>query len=168
MTGVEIKYLSKRLTLYRDEVTEEEAFLREHHQAMLCFEYRELVNDGNNLIGSLYRLDEDWRMKIYKKTIEYDPAFEKVITDLFESWLNTSNRIVALFDGWFKSDYEDRDFDTECIERLRQSCNEVSMMLVPNQEFFSQEKSFKLAEDAVKEHQAGDLPDMETIFDRLD
>ena len=65
--------------------------------AILCFDFADLVVQGNNLYESINSLDDDWRKLVYTEVIPYEESSENRIKRLYAGWLDVSKRVVELY-----------------------------------------------------------------------
>jgi hypothetical protein len=159
-------YVEAREGSYRNqlELDSNEALMQDSTLAILCFDFADLVGQGNCLFESINSLDNDWRKLVYTEAIPYMPSFEARIKRLYVNWLNTSHRVVELY-GKVESEFLSRGFDTEPIHLLRKAIREVEGMLTDDSVFFCSEKLVELRDAAIDDVRSG--TDVEFVADAV-
>jgi len=153
-------YVEQRAVLYRTTVAKDAGALNDlRDMAMLCFDFADVVIQGCDIYRSVTQLDEDWRMLVLKKEIEFCPAFELRIENLYRDWLQTSLQAITIYEQ-FDGEYQRRGFDAAGVETLRRYCREAAGILTKDAEFFSHEKLFELGRSALEQHRRQETLEM--------
>jgi len=151
-------FIEARAGLYRQQIESESDcdLMQDHNMAMACFEMADVLLQGCGLYSSINSLDEDWRMLVFKKAIEYRPEFERRIGRLYKSWLDASVGLMRLYDERIGMEYAQRGFDVERVAELRKSIREVQGALTDDAAFFRHEPLVQLRDEAIDACRGGD------------
>ena len=149
-------FVENRAGCYRTQFESESArgyddLMHDSAAAVLCFDFADLVVQGNNLYESINSLDNDWRKLVYANEIEYSVHFENRIKRLYVGWLDVSLKVIALY-GKIESDFNSRGFDTDPIHKLRQSICEIETMECDDSRFFVDAKLVDLRDAAIEDY----------------
>jgi hypothetical protein len=149
-------YVEARAGLYctQLELDSDEALMQDSALAILCFDFADLVGQGNSLYGSINSLDNDWRRLVYTEAIPYAESFENRIKRLYGKWLDTSTRVIDLYNK-IESEFLSRGFDTTPVHDLRKAVREVRGMLVDDSAFFRSAKLIELRDVAIDDVHSG-------------
>ena len=149
-------YVEARAGLYRTqlELDSDEALMQVSALAILCFDFADLVGQGNSLYDSINSLDNDWRNLVYTEVIPFAESFENRIKRLYEKWLDVSNRVIDLY-AKIESEFVSRGFDTTPVHSLRKAVREVQGMLVHDSAFFCGAKLVELRDAAIDDVRNG-------------
>ena len=132
----------------------DETLMQDSGLAILCFDFADLVGQGNCLFESINSLDNDWRTLVYSEVIPFVEPFENRIKKLYEKWLGVSKGVVELYNR-IESEFVSRGFDTNPIHELRKAIREVEGMLIDDSEFFSGAKLVDLRDAAIDDLHKG-------------
>ena len=151
-------FVENRAGCYRTQYESESAegyddLMHESAVAVLCFDFADLVVQGNNLYESINSLDNDWRKLVYANEIDYSVHFENRIKRLYTGWLDVSRKVIALY-GRIESDFNSRGFDTDPIHQLRRSICEVEVMECDDSRFFVDANLMALRDAAIEDYRS--------------
>lgn len=149
-------YVEARAGLYSTqcEIGADEDLMRDSAVAILCFDFADLVGQGNGLYESINSLDDDWRKLVYTEAIPYVESFENRIKRLYEKWLEVSRKVLGLYNR-IESEFESRGFDTTPIHDLRKAVREVEGMVTDDSAFFHDAKLVELRDVAIDDFNNG-------------
>ncbi len=152
-------YVERRAGDYRiqyesgsDEVSEN--LMHDFAVAILCFDFADLVVQGNNLYESINSLDNDWRKLVYMEVIPFAENFENRIKKLYAGFLAVSKNVINLY-GRIESQFVSRGFDTKPIHELRTAIREVEGVMIDDASFFTGTKLIDLRDAAIDDVQNG-------------
>jgi hypothetical protein len=134
-----------------------EEWKQDHDAAMRCFDFEGLLAFGLSLFDFINRIDEVWRVKVFRGLVPYDPASDEVIGDLYRWWLRPCDRILARL-----SELE-KHFDVEGSKEFRSACREVQGLLTRSADFFTHERLARLRDEAVDANRRGESEEMRSI-----
>ena len=129
------------------------ALMQDSAMAVLCFDFADLVVQGNNLYESINSLDNDWRTLVYTEAIPYSDHFENRIKRLYERWLDVSKGVNAFY-GRIETNFTSRGFDTKPIHELRKAIREVEAMPCDDSRFFADAKLVELRDAAINDYRS--------------
>ncbi|HUY37097.1 MAG TPA: hypothetical protein VMV69_30560 [Pirellulales bacterium] len=147
-----------RAEMYRGQTESEAGVVAESSRVVVCFDFRDLVIQGNGLFDSINSLDDDWRLLVLSKALDFDPSFEGRIKRLYRSWLVTSRRVLEIF-AELEDDYLARGFDIDPVRNLRSACGEAGGLLTSDSEFFNHGLT-DLRDEAIDSHERGETLEM--------
>jgi hypothetical protein len=125
-----------------------ENLTRDPAMAILCFDFADLVVQGNNLYESINSLDNDWRKLVYAEAIPFEESYENRLKRLYAGWLDVSKKVVELYNK-IESEYASRGFDAAPIHELRRAIREVEGMQIDDSQFFAHPKLIALRDAAI-------------------
>jgi hypothetical protein len=151
-------YVETRAGLYQSQVEGDcdESLMHDSALAILCFDFADLVGQGNDLYDSINSLDDDWRKLVYADTIAFSESFENRIKRLYEKWLAVSLRVITLY-GKVENEFVSRGFDTEPVHTLRKAVREVQGMTTDDSAFFCGAKLIDLRDAAIDDLRSGQV-----------
>ena len=88
---------------------------------------------------------------VYKQECPYDASLANRILNLYSGWLDTSEKVVALYDS-FEADYAARGRGRDLVLRIKNDVCEVRGILTPDDQFFVGDKLAKLRDAALEGH----------------
>ncbi len=160
--GVRFRHVEERASQY-DRHAQEDSWQADHEWSMVCFDFVELVLEGTDIYDSICRLDNDWRICVYRGDAEYDAAQEGRIVGLFAKWLITSESVLVLYSR-IKKEYDTRGFDTGPIVKLASLAREVRGSMEDDTTFFAREQTFLMSRVAGEQHDQGKSEDADTTI----
>ena len=160
-------YVETRAGVYRTQY--ESAFeepcdnlMEDSAAAILCFDFADLVVQGNNLYESINSLDNDSRTLVYREEIPFVESCEKCIRRLYALWLDVSRKVVIVYSK-IESDFLRRGFDATPIHELRKAIREAEAMSKCDSDFFTHSKLVDLRDQAIDDLRAGN--DLEFVLE---
>ncbi len=146
------KSVKTRNGLYRR--CEHESVVENSNRAQLCFQFADLALQGVDLFDAINSLDEDWRMLVADPAnqIQHDEAFDQKVTELYRSWLETSQKVLHTYTR-LRNDYVERGFDQDRIRALESAVREVEGLLSSDSVFFTD--LWTLRDEAIDQHHNG-------------
>lgn len=144
------KIVRERLDAYEDEY---DVWKADHAQAMLYFNFCDLLEEGVRLFNSICRLDENWRGDVAKKRTEYDEDTHSKIFDLFRRWAKIGRRIDEQLLPWFVQEYGG---DVKSSKEFLACYREVQGILAKDEDFFNGESLSALRDQAIDEFRKGE------------
>ena len=138
--------------VYREE---SELWKRDHALAMAYYNFRDFLEFGINLFDSITKIDEDWRLRVLKHELEYDPAVANRILDVYKMLLEPCaeiERIIPLLEQRFGSVANAAEF--------RSRCREARGILTPDGQFFAGDALVSLCDAAIEENRKGEAFDV--------
>ncbi|HKI35497.1 MAG TPA: hypothetical protein VKA46_26815 [Gemmataceae bacterium] len=136
-----------------------EQWKQDHEAAMCCFDFEGLLAFGLSLYDYINRIDEAWRVKVYRNLVPHDPAVDKVIEELYRGWLKPYDRVLARLSAL------EKHFDVAGAKEFRSACREVQGILTPDEEFFIHDRLARLRDEAVDANRRGEAEEMRSIGD---
>lgn len=137
-----------KLGTYMDEY---DLWKDDHEQAMLYFDFCDLVIDGIKLFRDICRLDEQWRSDVFQKKIEYDNDFDEKISSLFWQLAKISLRVESDMLPQAEADFG----EVNKADEFRSVCESLRGIITPDDEFFQHEKLLDLQKQAILEDEQG-------------
>ncbi len=134
-----------------------EQWKQDHDAAMRCFDFEGLLALGLSLFDFINRVDEAWRVKVYRGLVPYDATMDQVIEGLYRVWLRPCDRLHARL-----AELE-KHFDVKGASEFRAACREVQGILTRDDEFFTGDRLAELRDEAVEDHRAGSTEDMGSV-----
>ncbi len=154
------RFVARDVDKYEEE--QKEAWKQEHEQAQLCFDIHEIVLDGNRIYEDIIRIDEYWRLTVYRSPELYVAEFDTEIESLLSRWHANSIRLLELYDT-MEAEYVSRDFDVALVNQLKRYVAECDSILSP---FTELPENLVLARDAaISEHLAGETVEIGSFRD---
>ena len=151
-SATRVYFVETRASLYRQEA---DSVINEHNDAMLSFGMADLIVQGHDLYESVNRLDNDWRMLVFKGAAPYSEEFDKRIQRLYRSWYDTTEGTLKLFEK-IRDDYIGRGFDKPPVDRLAAALREIKGAITDDGAFFNHESLTQLRDSAIDSFRAGD------------
>jgi hypothetical protein len=155
--------VERRAGDYRTQVESEtgyDSLMHDSATAVLCFDFADLVAQGNNVYESINGLNNDWRNLVYTGAIPYSDHSENRIKKLYERWLDASKNVNTIY-GKIETDFVSRGFDTKPIHDLRRAIREVEAMACDDSSFFASAKLIELRDAAIDDFRGN--TDMEFV-----
>lgn len=144
------KIVRERLDAYEDEY---DLWKTDHEQAMLYFDFCDLLDEGVRLFGSVCRLDENWRSDVANGRIEYDKDTRARILAHFRRWATIGKRIHEQLLPWVVAKYGN---DVEHSAEFLNCYREIQGILTDDKDFFVGDKLHDLRDHAIDEFRKGE------------
>lgn len=83
--------VDRQLEAYR------ESWHKDHEAAMQCRDWEEVIAVGVSTGRLLQMREEAWRERVFRGTLEYDPADDHTLREQFTLWLDVTDMVLARF-----------------------------------------------------------------------
>ncbi len=151
--GLAFRIAAKRVNAYSESVAEKWQF--EHAIAMMLFDFQELMREGVGIFDDIQKIEDDWRSAVLREVIDYSEKVEAEAAAVFRGWYLASQRVLRQFDTEIRDEYCSRKFDLTQAEALRDRVARAEAFLTADGEFFAQDATFDMADNAVEDFKAG-------------
>jgi hypothetical protein len=136
-----------------------ERWKQDHNAAMHCFDFEGLLAFGLSLFDFINRIDEAWRIKVFRNLVPYNPTVDEGIEELYHLWLKPCDRLLVRL-----SELE-KYFDVAGAKEFRSACREVQGILTEDEEFFAHDQLVRLRDEAVEANRRGEVEEMRSLGD---
>ncbi len=154
------RFLARDVEKYEEE--QKEAWKQEYEKAQVCFDIQETVIDGNRIYEVIIRIDEWWRLMVYRSPELYVTEFDAEIENLLSRWLVNSLELLKLY-GQMENEYVSREFDIAQVDQLKKYVSECSSLLRPISTLPDEMSSMRDAAEVA--HQSGETVEMGSFRD---
>jgi hypothetical protein len=134
---------------------ESELWKRDHALAMAYYDFQDFLEFGINFFDSLTKIDEDWRLRVLKHELEYDPVVADKILGLYKMFLadcTEIERMVSLLEQTFGNVVNAAEF--------RSRYREARGIVTPDEQFFVGDALVNLRDAAIEENRNGETFDV--------
>jgi hypothetical protein len=136
-----------------------EQWKQDHEAAMRCLDFEGLLAYGLSVFDFINRIDEAWRIKVYRNLVPYKPEVDKLIDELYHWWLRPCDRVMAQLVAL------EKHFDVEGGKEFRSACREVQGILTRDEDFFRHGRLTQLRDEAVDANRRGEAEEMRSMGD---
>lgn len=123
---------------------------QDYKAAQLYFDFCDLLKDGAELHKEICKLDENWRLDIYRGVVPFDPEMDQRIGELFRRLAGIMFTIERDLLPHF-----DRESDVDDAGEFIKICRELRGILTDDKDFFADDALIALRDDALDQHAGG-------------
>ena len=152
MAAQRLDYVDAGLQVYGKAT---ETWKIDHRDAMACYAFEDHLQTGIEIFDSITKTDEDWRQRVLRKMVDYDPAVEERILHAYKEWLKPCRMVEEVL-----RHFEALFGQVRHADEFRSRCMEAKGIDAPDSEFFSGESLVDLCDDAIDDYRKGDVQDV--------
>jgi hypothetical protein len=121
---IALNALKNAVKNYQEQAGFADVIIRQHQEAMECWECQSFLQLGINVFKWLEQADLDVRRAVYDRKMEYDPDWETALTALYAEWLKACD-----FAEKWSTIQTERGFALDNLEEFRKCCAAVRALV---------------------------------------
>jgi hypothetical protein len=157
MSILQVEHIVRdKIDAYEDEC---DLWKADHERAMVYFRFCDLLRDGIQIFHDICRLDENWRLGIFKGNIPYDASFDGKIRSLVDRFYRTTisieRDVLPAFETQFGA--------VEHAVEFRSVCKDILGMMSADDEFFKDDALLTLRDRAIEDDERGSTVEYDLV-----